>query len=42
MGELPVRIVPGIAFIAMICGFVYVLRHLRKSRRPSSQTISAA
>jgi hypothetical protein len=27
---LPVRIVPGIAFIAMICGFVYVLRHLRK------------
>jgi hypothetical protein len=27
---LPVRIVAGIAFIAMICAFVYVLRHLRK------------
>jgi hypothetical protein len=27
---LPVRIVAGIAFIAMICAYVYVLRHLRK------------
>jgi hypothetical protein len=27
---LPVRIVAGIAFIATICAFVYVLRHLRK------------
>jgi hypothetical protein len=27
---LPARIVTGIAFIAMICAFVYVLRHLRK------------
>ena len=27
---LPVRIVAGIAFIAMICAFVYVLRHLRR------------
>jgi hypothetical protein len=27
---LPVRIVAGIAFLAMICAFVYVLRHLRK------------
>jgi hypothetical protein len=27
---LPVRIVAGIAFIAMICAFVYVMRHLRK------------
>jgi hypothetical protein len=27
---LPVRIVAAIAFIAMICAYVYVLRHLRK------------
>jgi hypothetical protein len=27
---LPIRIVAIIAFIAMICAFVYVLRHLRK------------
>jgi hypothetical protein len=27
---LPVRIVATIAFIAMICAFVYVLRHLRQ------------
>jgi hypothetical protein len=27
---LPLRIVAGIAFIAMICAYVYVLRHLRK------------
>jgi hypothetical protein len=27
---LPVRIVATIAFIAMICAYVYVLRHLRK------------
>ena len=27
---LPVRIVAVIAFIAMICAYVYVLRHLRK------------
>ena len=27
---LPVRIVAGIAFVAMICAFAYVLRHLRK------------
>ena len=27
---LPVRIVAGIAFVAMICAYVYVLRHLRK------------
>ncbi len=27
---LPVRIVAGIAFIAMICAYTYVLRHLRK------------
>ena len=27
---LPVRIVAIIAFIAMICAFIYVLRHLRK------------
>ena len=26
---LPVRIVAGTAFVAMICAFVYVLRHLR-------------
>ena len=27
---LPIRIVAVIAFIAMICAYVYVLRHLRK------------
>jgi hypothetical protein len=27
---LPVRIVATVAFIAMICAFVYVLRHLRQ------------
>lgn len=27
---LPVRIVAAIAFIAMVCAYVYVLRHLRK------------
>src|SRR5438046_6706674 len=27
---LPVRIVAAIAFVAMICAYVYVLRHLRK------------
>ena len=27
---LPVRIVAGIAFIAMICAYIYVLRHLRR------------
>jgi hypothetical protein len=27
---LPVRILAGIAFIAVICAFVYVLRHLRQ------------
>jgi hypothetical protein len=33
---LPVRIVAGIAFIAMICAFVYVLRHLRKIEKTIS------
>ena len=27
---LPVRIVAAIAFVVMICAYVYVLRHLRK------------
>ena len=27
---LPVRIVAAIAFVTMICAYVYVLRHLRK------------
>jgi hypothetical protein len=27
---LPIRIVAVIAFVAMICAYVYVLRHLRK------------
>ena len=27
---LPVRIVAVIAFVAMICAFIYVMRHLRK------------
>jgi hypothetical protein len=27
---LPIRIVAVIAFIAMICAYIYVLRHLRK------------
>jgi hypothetical protein len=27
---LPARIVAGIAFLAMICAYVYVLRHLQK------------
>jgi hypothetical protein len=27
---LPMRIVAGIAFTAIICAFIYVLRHLRK------------
>ena len=26
----PIRVLAGIAFIAVICAFVYVLRHLRK------------
>jgi hypothetical protein len=26
----PVRILAGVAFIAVICAFVYVLRHLRQ------------
>jgi hypothetical protein len=30
---LPVHIVAAIAFIAMICAYVYVLRHLRKIER---------
>jgi hypothetical protein len=33
---LPVRIVAGIAFIAMICAFVYLLRHLRKIEKTIS------
>jgi hypothetical protein len=27
---LPVRIIAAIAFVAMTCAYVYVLRHLRK------------
>jgi hypothetical protein len=27
---LPLRIVAGIGFAAMICAYVYVLRHLRR------------
>jgi hypothetical protein len=30
---LPLRLVAGIAFTAMICAYVYVLRHLRKIER---------
>jgi heme/copper-type cytochrome/quinol oxidase subunit 2 len=26
----PIRVLAGIAFIAVVCAFVYVLRHLRK------------
>jgi hypothetical protein len=33
---LPARIVAGIAFIAMICAFVYLLRHLRKIEKTIS------
>lgn len=27
---LPIRILAGVAFVAMSCAFLYVLRHLRK------------